>query len=145
MTTEQNKLMARRVVEEGINKNNPGSLAEIIAADYVEHVPSAPGTPKGLEGYKLFLTTVRAAFPDYRYTIDDAIAEGDKVVQRVTGHGTMKGTYAGMPATGKYASWSEIHISRFKDGKIVEHWASVDQLGMLQQLGLAPVLELVPA
>ncbi|HEY6041472.1 MAG TPA: ester cyclase, partial [Anaerolineae bacterium] len=66
--------------------------------------------------------------------------EGDKVVTRITGQGTMKGTFAGMTATNKHASWSEIHISRFKDGKIVEHWGIVDQAGMLQQLGVTPVL-----
>ena len=56
----------------------------------------------------------------------------------VTGQGTMTGAFAGMPATHKHAAWSEIHISRFKDGKIVEHWGSVDQLGMLQQAQACP-------
>ena len=60
------------------------------------------------------------------------------VVHRLTGHGTMKGEFQGMPATGKHATWSEIHIGRFAGSKLVEHWGNVDQLGILQQLGLAP-------
>jgi len=66
------------------------------------------------------------------------VADGDKVVQRVTGHGTMRGPLFGLPATGRPASWGEIHISRLDSGKVVEHWSVTDQLGMLQQLGLAP-------
>ncbi len=138
MSTDQNKDLARRFVEEGLNKNNWAVITETQDANYVEHQPTPPGFPTGLEGFKLFTTTFRTAFPDFRYSIDDQIAEGDKVVARLTGHGTMKGAFAGMPPTGKHASWSEIHISRFKDGKIVEHWGTVDQAGMLQQLGVAP-------
>lgn len=138
MTTDQNKALVHRMAEEGLGKNNWSIVTETFAASYVEHQPTPPGLPTGLEGFKQFTTQFRTAFPDLRYTIDDEIAEGDKVVQRVTGQGTMKGSFAGMPATGMHATWSEIHISRLKDGKIVEHWGSVDQLGMLQQLGHAP-------
>lgn len=138
MSTADNKMLATRVVEEGINKNNWDVIAQGLAADYVEH-NAPPGFVPGLEGFKQFLTMFRATFPDFHYTIDDTIAEGDKVVQRITGHGTMEGSFAGMPATGKHASWGETHISRVgSDGKFVEHWAVVDQLGMLQQLGLVP-------
>lgn len=140
MTTDQYKSIARRFVEEGLNKNNWTVISEIQGSGYTEHQPTPPGFPTGLEGYKQFATTFRAAFPDYRYNVDDVIAEGDKVVTRITGQGTMKGAFAGMTATNKHASWSEIHISRFKDGKIVEHWGIVDQTGMLQQLGVTPVL-----
>jgi predicted ester cyclase len=144
MTTDQNKTAAIRIVQEGINKNNLGALTELFTANYTEHQPVQPGSPTGLEGFKQWLTAFRVAFPDLHYTIDDTIAEGDKVVQRVTGNGTMTGPFAGMPATLKHASWEEIHISRFKDGKVVEHWATVDQLGMLQKLGLAPVPQQLP-
>jgi predicted ester cyclase len=85
-----------------------------------------------------FITMLRAAFPDLHYTLGDVIAEGDRVVQHATARGTMKGDFLGIPATNKSAAWAEIHILRLKDGQIVEHWGSVDQLGMLQQLGLAP-------
>ena len=136
MSTEQNRAVARRIVE-AINQGNWAAFDDLFSADYVEHV-LPPGMPSGLVGLKQFLSMLRAAFPDFHYTFDDEIAEGDKVVQRVTGHGTMQGDFLGMPATGKHASWGEIHIARFLGGKAVEHWASVDQLGMLQQLGLAP-------
>ena len=80
---------------------------------------------------------LRAAFPDLHYAIDDVVAEGDKVVHRVTGSGTMRGPLFGLPVAGRSASWSEIHISRFDGGKVVEHWSVTDQLAMLQQLGLS--------
>jgi predicted ester cyclase len=139
MTTDQNKALVHRMAEEGLGKNNWNIVAETYAANYVDHQPTPIGLPAGLEGLKRFTTMFRTAFPDLSYTIDDEIADGDRVVQRVTGQGTMKGPFAGMSATGKHATWSEIHISRLRDGKIVEHWGSVDQLGMMQQLGLAPV------
>ena len=94
-----------------------------------------PGMPGGRDGIRAFVTGFRAAFPDLHYTIDDVIAEGDKVVQRSTARGTMRGDFMGMPASGKTATWQEIHITRFADGKAVEHWAVVDQYSMLTQLG----------
>jgi predicted ester cyclase len=81
---------------------------------------------------------LRDVFPDLHYDVEDVVADGDKLVQRVTGNGTMHGVLFGLPATGRSASWSEIHISRVDDGKVVEHWSVTDQLGMLQRLGLTP-------
>jgi steroid delta-isomerase-like uncharacterized protein len=137
MSTEQNKAVARRIVEDVINPGNLARASELFAANYVDHA-APPGFPPGVEGFKMFFTAFRAAFPDLQYHIEDEIAEGNMVVQRAMAHGTMKGDFQGMPATGKSASWNEIHIVRFAGGQIVEHWANVDQLGMLQQLGLAP-------
>ena len=137
MSTEQNKANLRRFIEEGLNKGNMALVDEYIAPDAVDHA-LPPGLPPNREGFKMFFTAFRAAFPDMRYTIDEEIAEGDKVVHRVTGHGTMKGEFQGMPATGKHAAWTEMHIVRMSGGKIVEHWANVDQVSMLQQLGLMP-------
>jgi predicted ester cyclase len=138
MSTEENKAIARRLVEEVLNKGNMAAVEEYFASNYVDHA-APPGVPPGLEGVKMFFGAFRAAFPDLHYHIDDEIAEGDMVVHRLTGHGTMKGEFQGMPATGKHATWSEIHIGRFAGSKLVEHWGNVDQLGMLQQLGLAPM------
>ncbi|MEK7324778.1 MAG: ester cyclase [Chloroflexota bacterium] len=136
MSTEQNKAVAMRTVE-AINAGDMSLFESLLAPDAVEHaVP--PGMPPTRETAKQFVTMLRAAFPDSHYHVDDVIAEGDRVVQRVTCHGTMKGEFLGMPATGKSATWTEMHIVRVANGKIVEHWANVDQLGMLQQLGLAP-------
>ena len=134
-----NKAKMRRIPEEMFNRGNLAVADEVIAADYVEHVPVFPGLPTGLDGLKQFVMALRAAFPDFHYTVEDEIAEGDRVVQRVTAEGTMRGAFAGMPPTGKRATWTEIHISRCADGKLVEHWANLDQLGMLQQLGVIPV------
>ena len=136
MTTEQNKAIADRLPLE-LSKGNIGVLDEIADPKAVDHaVP--PGMPPTVEGTKQFLTMFRAAFPDLTYTIEFSVAEGDKVMQRVTARGTMKGDFMGMKATGKSATWTESHIVRLADGKVVEHWANVDQVGMLQQLGLMP-------
>ena len=86
-------------------------------------------------GRQLLFTAFLAAFPDLKYTIEVTIAEGDYVAQRVTGTATMKGAFQGMPPSAKRATWTEMHIVRFANGKVVEHWANVDQIGMLTQLG----------
>ena len=86
-------------------------------------------------GGQLLFTAFLAAFPDLKYTIEVTIAEGDYVAQRVTGTATMKGAFQGMPPSAKRATWTEMHIVRFANGKVVEHWANVDQIGMLTQLG----------
>jgi predicted ester cyclase len=94
--------------------------------------------PAGKEGIKVLAKSLRSAFPDFKIAIDLQVAEGDLVVQHATSTGTMKGEFAGMPPSGKFAKWEAIHISRIKDGKIVEHWMVQDQMGMLQQLGFMP-------
>lgn len=138
MGSEDNKAIVRRFLEEVINKGNLALVDELVAADLVDHA-APPGMEGNRDGLKAFFTTFRGAFPDLHYTVDDVIAEGDRVVQRTTAHGTMKGDFAGMPASGKSASWSEVHITRLSNGKLAEHWAVIDQLGMLQQLGFAQV------
>ena len=141
MSTEENKAVARRIVEEVVNKGDFALADELFASNFVERVPPPPGVmaPPGVEGFKMLFGAFRAAFPDLHYHVEDQIAEGDRVVTRATAHGTMKGEFAGMPATGKHATWTEIHIGRYAGGKLVEHWSNSDQLGMLQQLGLAPM------
>ena len=134
MGTQENKASARRFMEEVINRGNVAAIDELSSPNIVDHT-APPGVPAGNEGFKMFITTFRAAFPDLHYTVDDEIAEGDKVVQRTSARGTMKGDFQGMPASGKTATWSEIHITRFENGKAIEHWGVVDQMGMLAQLG----------
>lgn len=136
MSTEENKALARRTVE-AINTGDLDLFYSQLAPDSVEHA-APPGMPPTRDTSRQFIAMLRAAFPDLHYDVEDVIAEGDRVVLRATVHGTMKGEFLGMPATGKSATWSEMHFARVKDGRIVEHWANVDQLGMLQQLGLAP-------
>lgn len=137
MTPEEHKAIGRRIAE-SLSRGDVDAAASHFAPNYVDHT-LPPGVPPTAEGFKRTFGTFREAFPDFHYTIEDEIAEGDMLVQRLMGHGTMKGNLMGMPATGKRADWQEIHVARFENGKVVEHWGNIDQLGMLQQLGLMPV------
>ncbi len=137
MSVEQNKAAIRRLIEEVINKGNIDLFDELVAADLVDHA-LPPGFPPGAQGTKQFFRLLRAAFPDLRYTIENAVGEGDYVAQRLTAQGTMKGELMGMPPSGKHAVWSSMDVARLKDGKVVEYWGIEDQLSMLQQLGFAP-------
>ena len=136
MPIEENKAIVRLICDEVFNKGNLAVADEVFAADYVEHLP---GLPSGLDGFKDFLAMLRAAFPDLHVTIEDLIGEGDKVVWRWTMQGTHQGELFNLPPTGKQATWTEIQIGRFADGKLVEHWMSFDRLDLLQQLGVAPL------
>lgn len=142
MTT--NFKMAERLPLEILNKGAYALIDELLAPDYVDHV-TQPGIPKTREGYKQRTMALRMAFPDLHYTIDDEIEGGDRVVQRLTASGTMTADFMGMTATHKRATWSEIHIWRVANGRLTEHWALVDQLGMLVQLGIVPAPGRVPA
>lgn len=133
MSTEANKLIARRLPQEAFTKGNVAVFDEVVAADATDHFPP-PGLSAGREGYKMFVGILRAAFPDLKYTLDYEIAEGDKVVNRLTASGTHKGEFMGIPPTGKQVIWTETHILRFAAGKVVEHWGNADQAGMMAQL-----------
>ncbi len=129
MSPEETKAFGRRLVE-ALNTGNLPAIDEVFAAGYVDRNPF-PGTTPDREG-------LRSAFPDYRYTIEDEITAGDKLVHRLSARGTQKGEFQGVTPTGKQVNWTEIHIARLANGKVVEHWGIEDQLGMMQQLGLAP-------
>src|SRR2546427_2399319 len=131
MASEEGMALGRRIVD-ALNTGNLTAIDEVFAPGYVDRTPN-PGTTPDREGFKQGLTKFRTAFPDFRYTIEDEIVVGDKLVHRLTGRGTQKGEFQGVPATGKYASWSEIHIGRVANGKVVEHWGLGDQLGMMQR------------
>jgi steroid delta-isomerase-like uncharacterized protein len=136
--SEENKALFRRMFEGAINQGNMDLIDELVAPDVVEHEGLPPGVPAGREGVKMMFTMFRGAFPDLNATIDDVIAEGDKVVARSTWSGTHQGEFMGIPATGKRVSFGVIDIMRFADGVVVEHWGQMDNLGMLQQLGVVP-------
>jgi steroid delta-isomerase-like uncharacterized protein len=136
--SEQNKAIAARIPLEAFNQGKLEVIDEVVADNSVDHGTLPPGMPSGKEGVKVLVKSLRSAFPDFKIAIDLQVAEGDLVVQHVVTTGTMKGEFAGMPPSGKTAKWEAIHISRIKDGKVVEHWAVQDQLGMLQQLGFMP-------
>jgi predicted ester cyclase len=145
MTPEetQNKAIGRRLID-AVNSGSMTVIDEVFSPSYVERNPF-PGTTPDRDGLKKSLTEFRVAFPDFRYTVEDEIATGDKLVHRLSAKGTQKGEFQGVPATGKTATWSEIHIARIGNGKVVEHWGIVDQLGMMQQLGLVPEPRLATA
>ena len=139
MSTEENKSLARRFFEEFWDQKNLAAADELMAATHVDHTPGSPaGLPPGPEGFKQFGSVYFAAFPDLRLTLEDQIAEGDKVVTRWTSYGTNTGSLFGMPATNKSATLTGITISRIVNGKVVETWTNFDTLGMLQQLGVVP-------
>lgn len=136
MSTEENKAMVRRIFEEVIVKGNLSAVDEIMASNYVYHFPGQD--VKGPEGFKEFVKMMRTAFPDLSMTIEDQIAEGDKVATRETMRGTHKGDFMGIAATGKQVTWKGMVIVHFQDGKEVEAWGSPDNLGLFQQLGVIP-------
>ena len=137
MSTEDNKALFRRWCEV-ISQNRLDRVEEIIAPDEVDHaVP--PGLPAGLEGVKQVFTMFHTAFPDLQIQIEDLIAEGDKVVGRVTARGTHQGEFMGIAPTGKPVSFNAIDVVRIAGGKIVERWSQADLLALLQQLGSVPV------
>jgi steroid delta-isomerase-like uncharacterized protein len=138
MNTEQNKALMRRFVEEIFNRGNLNRLEEFMAPNFVEHEELPPGVPRDREGVKQLTLTLRSAFPDFKATIDDAIAEGDKLVVRQTWTGTHKGDFMGVPPSGKKVSFGVIDILQFSDGKILAHWGMIDNMGLMQQIGAIP-------
>jgi steroid delta-isomerase-like uncharacterized protein len=135
--TERNKAAIRRFVEEVQNNGNFVVYDELNDPDFV-NLSAPPGVPADREGGKLYLQAFANAYPDAHITIDDMIAEGDRVVTKKTFTGTNTGEFAGMPATGKRVTVQYVDIMRVRGGRIVEHWLCLDQLSWLQQLGLAP-------
>jgi steroid delta-isomerase-like uncharacterized protein len=138
MSTEQNKALVRQMVEEIFNRGNISRADEFLSPDFVEHEELPPGIPQGREGVKQLTAMMRNAFPDFKATIQDIIAEGDKVVIRMTWSGTQKGEFMGVPPTGKSVSFGVLDIIRVAGGKFVEHWGQMDSMGLMQQLGAIP-------
>jgi predicted ester cyclase len=136
------KHTAERIPLEVLNAGKFELLDELLATEFVDHT-ARPGVAPTREGLKQSAMALRTAFPDIHYSIDDAIMCGDKIVHRLTATGTMTGELNGIPATGKRATWTEIHIGRGVNGRLTEHWSLVDQLGMLVQLGIVPSPERV--
>jgi len=143
MQTEQNKALFRKMVEGVFNQGNIGLVDEILTPDFVEHEELPPGIPTGREGVKQLTSMLRSAFPDFKATIEDMVAEGDKVVVRMTWTGTHQGDFMGIPATGKRVSFGVIDIVRFAGDRFSEHWGLMDQAGLMQQLGAVPAPEAV--
>jgi predicted ester cyclase len=139
MSAEDNKALCRRFFQEFWIQKNLAVADELLAANFVDYTPgSPPGLPPGPEGHKQFGLLYFTAFPDIRATIEDMVAEGDKVVIRWKVQGTNTGSMFGMPATNRSATFTGITINRIEGSRIAEQWVNFDALGMMQQLGVVP-------
>lgn len=134
MTTEQNKATMRRFLEASI-ADDLSAYKDLLAPDFVGHVP---GGPKNSEGFIQHTKFYNLAFTDRSITVDDIVAEGDKVIAQIIWSGTHTGDFQGLPPTGKRIEITAFIIERFQDGKSVEHKSFFDQLTMMRQLGLIP-------
>jgi predicted ester cyclase len=136
-SAETNKALVRRFYEE-IDKGNIDILDELVAEDYIDHTPPpVPGLASGREGVKQSFRMFQQATPGY-HRIEDQIAEGDKVVTRLTSIGKHEGDLPGAPRTGNDMQVTSITIHRIANGKFVEKWSEKDVISLLQQLGLMP-------
>jgi predicted ester cyclase len=134
--TERNKAVIRRFVDEVQNKKDWDVYDELNDPEFFNH--SAPPGMTDREGSKQYLGGFLNGFPDCQFVIDDMIAEGDQIVTKKTFTGTHEGDFAGIPPTGKWVTLQFVDIMRVRDGRIVEHWLSMDQLSLMQQLGVIP-------
>jgi predicted ester cyclase len=132
MTPEENKALVRRFVAEVVNGARLDAVHEFVDRGYVDH---NGGSIVGPEAVRRHLQALRITFPDFALTIEDMVAEGDRVVWRVTGRGTHRGAWMGIPPTGRPITVRGINIDRIAGGKLVEHWGEADTAGMLQQMG----------
>ena len=139
MSPEQNKTIVRRLLEEPWT-GNMRVADELIDRNYVAHDPSSPEPLRGPDGFKENVSIYRAAFSDARITVDEQIAEGDKVATRWTGRGKHDGDLMGVAPTGKQVKVSGLTLSRLENGKVIEEYANWDTFGMMQQLGVVPEL-----
>jgi steroid delta-isomerase-like uncharacterized protein len=136
MSTDQNKALVRRFYEE-IDNGNLAAMDELVAEDYVDHNPPPFPFPPGRVGLKESFKLFWEATPGH-HVIEDQIAEGDKVVTRMTAFGAHEGDLPGAPRTGNKLEVTAIVIHRIENGKLAEKWSNKDVLGFLQQLGVIP-------
>jgi steroid delta-isomerase-like uncharacterized protein len=136
-TEETNKALFQRYFDEGTNQGNLDVVEELFAPDYKHHDPANPDVIVGNEGVRRHIQTLRGAFPDITFQVEDMIAQGDKVVIRWTAIVTHTGDYFGIPPTGKSATITGMNTWQVRDGKAVEGWVNRDDVGLMQQLGLA--------
>jgi steroid delta-isomerase-like uncharacterized protein len=137
MSAEENKENARRLMEEAFGQGNTEVIDEVLHSDFVCYDPnSESGEIRGADTIKGEIEYFRSAVPDLTYTVEDQVAEGDKVVTRYTARGTHQGEFFGVPATGNRLEFTGIQIDRFDEsGKMVEEWPEYDLLGAMRQIG----------
>jgi steroid delta-isomerase-like uncharacterized protein len=140
MSAEENKALVRRWFEE-LDKRNFDIIDELISEDYIDHNPPLPDLPPGREGVRQSSLRLNAAFPDAIHILEDQMAEGDKVMTRLTTRATFQGEIFGLKPTGSLVEVSGIAVHRIVDGRLVEHWAHLDMAGFMQQLAEERELE----
>jgi steroid delta-isomerase-like uncharacterized protein len=137
MSAEENKALARRELEEIFDaRGNIDAAEEIYAPNYISHQPAGQEDIRGVQAIKEFAAGMRQAFPDSQVTIEEQIAEGDKVLTRFRTRGTHRGELWGIPPTGKEVQITNMSMCRIEEGKMVEEWPAPDRLGMMRQLGV---------
>jgi predicted ester cyclase len=131
---EQNKTLARRWFEDLFSWGNLDAAKEILHADFVDHLPREE--ERGLQELKQYVTWYRAAFPHIRDTVEELVSEGDRVVVRWTSRGIHQGKFRGVAPTGRHVTFTGMRLFRIAEGKIAESWVNIDELGLLEQLGM---------
>ena len=134
MSENQNKTLMQRFYDDVANQGKLDWIDEFMADDFVEH-EAFPGLAEGREGVKQFFSMIRSAFDDFRMDVEELVAEGDKVVARITMKGTHRDEFMGIAGTGATINVAAIDIIRFADGRAVEHWGVTDSMAMMDQLG----------
>ena len=122
---------------DGLNRSDVSVADKVFAADCIIHINGSPDRNLGLAGFKQMVAGLLAAFPDLRFTIEDQIVAGDKVAMRWVAEGTNSAALGNVPPTGRRVRVDGLVLDRVTDGGVVERWEQWDQLGMMQQLGLA--------
>jgi steroid delta-isomerase-like uncharacterized protein len=137
MTAETNKIVMRRFLE-FINTASESLAQELISPDAIFHVPWSTEPMRGPAGYLAIIGIMRGGFPDIQWTLEEMVAEGDKVAARFTMRGTHRGAFFGVPPTGKIIAAQAMNIYRLTGGQFVEEHGQPDMLGLLQQIGAVP-------
>jgi predicted ester cyclase len=138
MTLDDNKRLARRALEEVYARGNVDLADELVDPGFLDHEPAHDEGPTGPASVRSTVERLHGAFGELSFDVEDEVAEGDKVVQRVTMSGRHTGPLMGREPSGRQFAVRHIYVWRVADGKLIEHWGSRDELGLLQQLGLLP-------
>jgi steroid delta-isomerase-like uncharacterized protein len=133
--SEQNKRLARRWFEDLFSRGNLDAANEILSAEFVDHLPREQ--ERGIEELKHYVTIYRTAFPDIQDTVEEIVAEADKVVVRWRSRGTHQGEFLGVAPTGRHVTFTGMRLFRIAENKIAESWVNIDERGLQEQLSTA--------
>ena len=134
--SELNKTLARRWFEDLFSRGNLDAANEILSADFVDHLPREE--ERGIEELKQYVSSYRTAFPDIQDSVEDIVAEADKVVVRWRSRGTHQGEFLGVAPTGRHVTFTGMRLFRIAENKIAESWVNIDERGLQEQLSTAP-------